>query len=189
MPRFTKIILPLIILLALCPALHASGIADRTVDWLGARGLSPIWIVLLISMIPVIELRGAIPIAILLFKMDAPLAVAVSIAGNILPVPFVLLLMDFGFSLLRKTAWGTRFTDWIFKRTRNKGKVVQKYEAIGLTVFVGIPLPGTGAWTGALAANIFGVSFWRSLLCIILGVLLAAAAVTTLVLTGQMVAS
>lgn len=189
MPRYTKFILPLILLLAVCPSLHASGIADRTVAWLGARGLSPIWIVLLISMVPVIELRGAIPIAILLFKMDAPLAVAVAVAGNMLPIPVVLLLMDFGFALLRKLSWGARFTDWLFKRTRNKGKVVQKYEAIGLTVFVGIPLPGTGAWTGALAANIFGISFWRSMLCIFLGVLLAAVAVTTLILTGQMVAA
>ncbi len=189
MPRVTKILLPLILLLALCPALHASGIADKTVDWLGARGLSPIWIVLLISMVPVIELRGAIPIAILLFKMDAPLAVGTAILGNMLPIPFVLLLMDWGFALLGKLKWGKRFTDWLFKRTRNKGKVVQKYEAIGLTIFVGIPLPGTGAWTGALAANIFGVAFWRSMLCIFLGVLLAAAAVTALVVTGQMVAA
>jgi uncharacterized membrane protein len=189
LPRYTKTLVPLILLLALCPTLHASGFADKTVAWLGARGLSPVWIVLLISMIPIIELRGAIPIAILFFKMDAPLAVGISILGNMLPVPVILLLMDRFFALLRKFRWGERFEDWIFKRTRNKGKVVQKYEAIGLTIFVGIPLPGTGAWTGALAANIFGVAFWRSMLCILLGVLIAAAAVTTLVLTGQMVAS
>jgi uncharacterized membrane protein len=104
-----------------------------------------------------------------------------------IPIPFALLFWESLVVLLRKTKRGTRFIDWLYKRTKSKSKVIEEYEAIGLAIFVGIPLPGTGAWTGAFAANIFGLRFWKSLFYIFLGVLLAAAAVTILCQMGIIV--
>ena len=173
--------------LMLLPELEASGIANRTVDWLRGYGLSPGLIVFLISMLPIIELRGAIPVGILLFGMPWPEVVLISVIGNMVPIPLILMFMEKFFTLISRWKLGKRFTDWLFARTRRKGKVIERFEAIGLTIFVGIPLPGTGGWTGAFAANIFGIRFWNSLLYVFGEVLIAAVIVTSLSLTGQMV--
>ncbi len=186
MSKYLKSALLLILLLIIIQPLFANALADKTVFWLKSNGFSPVLIVLIISMIPIIELRGSIPIAILLFKIPWPEAVLLSVLGNMIPVPFILLLMDWFFALISKSRWGARFTGWIFARTRRKGKAIERYEAIGLAIFVGIPLPGTGAWTGAFAANIFGISFWKSMLYILIGVLIAAAIVTALSLMGNL---
>lgn len=173
-------------LLCLCAPLFANSLADKTVAKLAEWGFSPALIVVIISMIPIIELRGSIPIAILLFKLPWQEAVLLSVLGNMIPIPLILLLMDWFFALIGKNNIGARFTHWLFARTRRKGKSIEKYEAIGLAIFVGIPLPGTGAWTGAFAANIFGIRFWRAMLFIFFGVLMAAAIVTALSLMGTL---
>ncbi len=166
--------------------IYANTFTDSTVTWMKAKGLSPVLIVLLISMLPIVELRGAIPVAIILFKMHWLEASILCIIGNMIPVPLILLLMDWFFALVSKMPLGKRFTEWLFARTRHKGKVIEKYEAIGLTAFVGIPLPGTGAWTGAFAANIFGLKFWKSMLCIFLGVIGAAVVMTIFSVMGSL---
>jgi uncharacterized membrane protein len=79
---------------------------------------------------------------------------------------------------------GRRFFDWLFARTRRKSAGIEKYEALGLTLFVAIPLPMTGAWTGAMAGFLMGIPFWKSLLCNLLGVLLAGGIMTLLSLLG-----
>jgi uncharacterized membrane protein len=157
---------------------------EKTAANLKEKGVSAWLIVVLISMLPIVELRLGIPIGIAVLGLPWYWAVLFSVLGNMLPIPLLLLLMDWGFAILAKFRWGKRFTNWLFTRTRNKGKIVEKYEEIGLAIFVGIPLPGTGAWTGALAARIFGLSFWKSMLWIFIGVLLAAVAVTALTLLG-----
>lgn len=181
-----KVIISLAIMLFLWGGLSASSFSDNTVNWLEAKGLSPRLIVLIISMLPLIELRGSIPVAIIVFKMHWFEAAALSIVGNMVPIPILLLLIEWFFGLISKVSIGARFTNWIFARTRRKGKAIEKYEAIGLTSFVGIPLPGTGGWTGALAARIFGISFWKSMLYIVLGVILASAIVTPLSVMGKL---
>lgn len=183
--RLSGKILPLAtLMLCLSCWLSAEGLGERATAELSARGVSPWLIVLLISMVPVIELRGAIPVAIAVLGMPWQQAVLISVLGNMLPVPIILLFIEWILGLIAKTRWGSKFTSWLFTRTRNRGKVVERYEELGLAVFVGIPLPGTGAWTGALAARIFGLPFWKSLLWIFIGVLLAAAVVTLLTLLG-----
>lgn len=186
MIKQVKILVLLTLIVLMVQPLFANAVADKTVAWLMEKGLSPQWIVLIISMLPIIELRGSIPVAILLFKMSWLQAITLSLIGNMLPIPFILLFMDGFFIMLSKNKHGSRFTEWLFARTRRKGKSIEKYEALGLALFVGIPLPGTGAWTGAFAANIFGIKFWRSLLFIFIGVLLAAAIVLSLSLMGNM---
>lgn len=184
--KITKTIGLTLLLMIAISGLHASSFADSTVDWLKDKGLSPRLIVLIISMLPLIELRGSIPVAILLFKIPWLEAAILSILGNMIPIPFILLFVEWFFKLISKIPIGARFTSWLFTRTRRKGKAIERYEAIGLITFVGIPLPGTGGWTGALASRIFGISFWKSMLYILIGVIAASAIVTPLSLMGKL---
>jgi len=141
-------------------------------------------IVVIIAMLPIFELRGAIPVAINVFHFHWYYALLLAIIGNLLPIPFILLFIDGVVKLLSKIAIFKRFFDWVFARTKRHTGSIQKYETIGLAIFVGIPLPFTGAWTGALAAEILGMSFWRAFVSIIVGVLIAGAIVTCLSLLG-----
>lgn len=181
-----KALLMIAALLLLCGSLSASAFADNTVTWLYAKGLSPRLIVLIISMLPLIELRGSIPVAIIFFKIPWPEALILSVLGNMAPIPLLLLFIEWFFKTISLVPLGAKFTQWMFARTRRKGKAIQKYEAIGLVSFVGIPLPGTGGWTGALAARIFGIGFWKSFFYIFLGVFLASLIVTPLSVMGLM---
>jgi uncharacterized membrane protein len=181
------ILLTLLLCLMSLSLFASSGFREHTIDWLSQRGISPEWIVIIISVLPVIELRGAIPVGIFLFGFTWWKATLLSVIGNMIPIPLVLLFMDGVVAGIRKVKAGRQFTDWLFARTRKKGKMLENSKAIGLAVFVGIPLPGTGAWTGAFAANIFGFKFWKSMWYIFLGVLMAAAAVATLCQMGIIV--
>jgi len=176
----------MMVIVAISLPLYGNTMAESTVNWLAAHGMNRVLIVLIISMLPIIELRGSIPVAILLLKLSWQQAVILSVLGNMIPIPLVLLLMDWFFTLISRTRQGAKLTQWLFARTRRKGKSIEQYKEVGLAIFVGIPLPGTGAWTGAFAANIFGLKFWKSMLFILIGVLLAAAVVTPLTLMGKL---
>jgi len=104
--------------------------------------------------------------------------------GNLVPVPFILLFLDRVSEQLRKVGILDRILDWVFERTRRKGSIVEKYGAPGLVLLVAIPLPGTGAWTGSIAAFLLGLSFKRAFPAIALGVLIAGMIVTTLSVLG-----
>jgi uncharacterized membrane protein len=150
-----------------------------------ARGLTPELAVFLTSMLPIIELRGALPLAINLFNINWPRAFLIAYIGNIIPVPIILLLLNPVVKLLSKIGLFRRFFTWLFERTRKKGnEMIEKYEEIGLMAFVAIPLPGTGAWTGALIAFLFGLDFKKSLVVIAIGVFIAGVIVTSLCLLG-----
>lgn len=142
------------------------------------RGMPPWLIVLLIAMLPIVELRGAIPVALFTLGMSWPEAVVVAILGNLLPVPFILWLLGPMSRLLSRWEFFDRFFRWLFARTLRKSRTVERYEALGLVLFVGIPLPITGAYTGSVAAYLFGIPFWRSMLFITIGVCLSATVVT-----------
>ena len=133
-------------------------------------------IVFLVSMIPLIELRGAIPYAI---AFDLPLlqSYILAIIGNMLPVPFI-------FFFARKLlVWGQdkkyigKFFSWCLRKGEKGGRKLEKKAGMGIYValllFVGIPLPGTGAWTGTLAASILNLDFKKSVVSIMCGVILA----------------
>lgn len=150
-----------------------------------ARGLTPEIAVFLTSMLPIVELRGALPLAINLFHIAWPKAFLLSFLGNLIPVPFILWLLEPVVKILSKIKPFQKFFEWLFARTRRRGsKVIEKYEEIGLLAFVAIPLPLTGAWTGALVAFLFGLEFKKSLLVIALGVFIAGVIVTSLCLLG-----
>jgi len=133
---------------------------------------------------PISELRGAIPLAILDLDISWHIAFLVAFAGNLLPVPFLLLFLGPGSRLLSKIRVFEIIINWIFKLSRRRGGIVERYGLIGLVLFVAIPLPITGAWTGSIVAFLLGLSFWRAFPCIVLGVIIAGVIVTTLTVIG-----
>jgi len=136
--------------------------------------------VFLISMIPIFELRGAIPIGIHSYHLSYWKVIPIAIAGNMVPIFLILLFFDFVTKIFFKFKFTKKLLEAVFRRTRSKSEIIEKYEEIGLMFFVAIPLPITGAWTGSLAAYLMGLSFWKSILFIFLGVCIAAVVVSLL---------
>ncbi len=128
--------------------------------------------VFLISMVPIIELRGAIPIATAL-GLDPWVSYIIAIIGNIIPVPFILLFITPFCNLLKKTKLFRWFPEWLEKKVEKNEEKVTKYKNLGLFLFVAIPLPGTGAWTGSLVAAFIGYRFRDAFLAVSGGVLTA----------------
>jgi len=122
--------------------------------------------VFLISMIPIFELRGAIPIGIHSYHLSYWKVIPIAIAGNMVPIFLILLFFDFVTKIFFKFKFTKKLLEAVFRRTRSKSEIIEKYEEIGLMFFVAIPLPITGAWTGSLAAYLMGLSFWKSILFI-----------------------
>ena len=134
------------------------------------------------AMVPVLELRGAIPVGIAA-GLHPIAACAVAVAGNLVPVPFIMLLVRRIFNWLRKIHFFGAKIEWLERRAHLKGRVVRKYRLPGLVILVGIPLPGTGAWTGALVAALLDIRMRHALPAILLGLLIAGA-ITTAVTVG-----
>ena len=127
-----------------------------------------------ISMVPVIELRGAIPVGIAA-GLSPAVAYIVSVLGNLVPVPFILLLIRRIFDWLRHTKTFGPLIEKLERRAHLKGRVVTKYRVPGLILLVGIPLPGTGAWTGALVAALLDIRLRTAIPAIFVGLLIAGA--------------
>jgi uncharacterized membrane protein len=161
-------------------------------EWILAKlSFMPDWLqMLLLSAIPLTELRASIPIAFTLMK-DAWgwswwQIYALAVAGNMLPVPFILWFLDPVSRFLSRWGFFRRFFDGLFERARRRaGLSIEKYEALGLAVFVAIPLPMTGAWSGCVAAYLFGIPARLALPSILLGVA-GAGAIVTLIMTGAL---
>ncbi|NLV51561.1 MAG: small multi-drug export protein [Clostridiales bacterium] len=129
-------------------------------------------------MLPVVELRGAIPFGMALGLPFWQVLLA-ALIGNILPIPFIILFIRKVFQFLRKRfAFLEKLIDKIESKAMGKAEKVQKYELIGLCIFVAIPLPGTGAWTGALIAALLDIRMRRAVPSIFIGVLIAAVIVS-----------
>lgn len=129
--------------------------------------------ILMISMVPVIELRGAIPIGL---GLDLPFYAVflTAMIGNLLPVPFLILFTRRVFEWLRRrSAFLERMVSRLEKKAESKEKLLKKYELLGLCILVAIPLPGTGAWTGSLVAAVFDIRLKHAFPAIALGVLIA----------------
>ncbi len=148
------------------------------------KNLSDEAVVVLLATLPIFELRGAIPWAIYHYNMPWYKAYLLGVFGNFLPIPLILLILKYGLDLLSRIPFFRKFFEWLFARTRRKGVLIQKYEAFGLILFVMIPLPVTGAWTGSIAAYVFGIKFFPALLCILIGICIAGIIVTILSMFG-----
>ena len=138
---------------------------------------------LLISMIPIIELRGAIPIAVFTFHLTYVEAFVISFIGNILPVYFIVKYIRPIFELLRRIRIFRKIIDWATEKANKKiaeNKKLQTATLLGVYLFVAIPLPGTGAWTGALIANFLGLPPKKAIPPIFIGVFTAGVIILTL---------
>ncbi len=147
--------------------------------WMEDHGIPEELTVVFIATLPIVELRGAIPVAMHIFDMPIVKGYILCVVGNMIPVPFILLLLGPVSNLLRRIKIFDSFFRWLFARTRRRSATIEKYEELGLIMFVAIPLPVTGAWTGSLAAFLFGLKFWPSFFCALAGVCIAGVIVTT----------
>lgn len=148
------------------------------ISWLTSTTLGKLIATFFISMAPIVELRGGLPYGIAL-GLDYPVTLAAAVLGNMVPVPFIIVYIRNVFAWLRKRSkwWDEKITR-LEKKAHLKGRMVRKYSAIGLCILVAIPLPGTGAWTGALVAAVLDMRLKKAILAIFLGVCIAAAIMT-----------
>ena len=136
-------------------------------------GVSKDVIIFIISLMPILELRGGL-LAASLLNVEFVRAAIICVVGNVLPIPIVLLFLKFVLNLFEKWNVTKKIVNWLERKVEEKREQIDKYGYWGLILFVGIPLPGTGAWTGALLAVMLGLDRKKSFVCILLGVLLAA---------------
>ena len=143
---------------------------------------------ILIAMIPLSELRGAIPIANQVFEIPLWQAYIIAVIGNMIPIPFILWFLGPASKwLMERSRTMERFFNWLFARTRRKlERQYELYAEVALAVFVAIPLPITGAWTGSVAAFLFDIPYRKALFWIFVGVLVAGAVVCAVIaLVGE----
>ncbi|MBI2042287.1 MAG: small multi-drug export protein [Candidatus Nealsonbacteria bacterium] len=135
---------------------------------------------ILVAATPIFELRGAIPLALGVYKLSFWSAYGLAVMGNVIPVFFILWLLETVSNFLsRHFYFFNRFFAWLFERTRDHHKhSFERWETLALVILVAIPLPLTGAWTGALAAFVFGIPAKKAFLLITAGVMIAGAIVT-----------
>lgn len=137
------------------------------------------------AILPVSELRGAIPLG-LSFGFSLSKAFGLALLGNSIFIIPALVLFEPVTNSLRKFKIWSRFFNWVFERTKKNSDSIQKYEALGLAIFVAIPLPMTGAWSGVIAASLFKIRFRYAFISIIAGVIIAGLIVATLCALGVM---
>ena len=150
---------------------------EALVQWFShnlSQFISPEGAVFVISMIPILELRGGL-LAASLLKISAARALPICSVGKIIPSPFILLFIRQIFKWMKKTRLFHGLIVRMENRAMGKSDQIKKYEFLGLLLFVGIPLPGTGAWTGALIASLLEVDIKKSSLAILCGLFMASA--------------
>ncbi len=129
-------------------------------------------IVFVISMIPILELRGGLVVAAL-FEINIWKAIVLCIVGNIIPVPFILKFITPIFTWMKKTKLFSKMVHKLEEKSMGKSEQIQKYEFWGLMLFVGVPLPGTGAWTGSLIAALLDMKFSKAFIAVVCGIIMA----------------
>ena len=153
-------------------------------QWLTGTTFGKCVFTILVSMIPIIELRGGLPFGVAL-GLPYYLAFPAAVIGNIIPTPFIIVYIRKIFMLMRKYMPRLNgLVDKLERKAHLKGKKVLKYQSIGLWLFVAIPLPGTGAWTGSLAAAFLDIRLKKAMPAVVLGVLTAGCIMLTLTHVG-----
>lgn len=149
------------------------------------KGIPKDYAVMIVGFLPITEVRGAIPLGLSL-GMPVWKAFWLAVLGNISFIIPALFLFEPVSNRLRKFKLWARFFDWVFERTKKNSDAIQKYEALGLAIFVAVPLPMTGAWSGVIAASLFKIRFKYAFIAIVAGVFCAALIVTALCMLGMM---
>lgn len=133
----------------------------------------PQTVIFFISMLPLVELRGSIVLAINLFKLTQIEALFLGVAGSVFPAIPILLFLEFIEPYFRKIKEIDSLLNRIYAKTQNKSDLIQRYKSIGLILFIGIPLPGTGVWTGMLAAYLLKLNKLVAFICALIGTTIA----------------
>ena len=154
-------------------------------QWLNTTPAGELIFTMLVSMLPVVELRGGIPFGVAGLGLRYPVALTAAILGNLIPAPFVVIYVRRVFLWMRRNLPRLGgFVDRLEKKAHLKGQKVTRYKYLGLYLFVAIPLPGTGAWTGALAAAFLDMPLRKAMPSICLGVMTAGLIMTALTALG-----
>lgn len=165
-------------------SIRASGFGLRVAASLRRLGWPDDAVVFTLATLPVLELRGAIPAGYWMRLHPVRLTV-LAVLGNMVPVPFIILyLKKLATFLSQRSASATRIMDLLFERARRKAAPVEEFQWLGLMLFVAVPFPGTGAWTGAIIASVLGMPFWSGLSANFVGVVLAGLLVNLLMNLG-----
>ncbi len=130
-------------------------------------------VIFIISLLPILELRGGL-IAAAFLKLNPVTSYVVSMIGNILPIPFILWFINSILNWMRGTKHLSKVSSWLDSKVEKHKSQIEKYGFWGLVLFVGIPLPGTGAWTGSLIASVLNMDRKKALLATLLGILMAS---------------
>lgn len=149
-------------------------------EFLTAHGIPDWLVVFIISLMPVLECRLGMFTAIVLLKMNPFVGFLISFLGNILPIPFILLLINWIFEVFKKIPGLRNLVIWLEEKTLKKRDKIDKYGIWGLLLFVAIPLPGTGGWTGALLASLLHLDKKKSFGVIAIGVFIAGLIISIL---------
>lgn len=149
-------------------------------EFLTAHGIPDWLVVFLISLCPILECRLGMFTAIVLLDMNPFVGFIISFLGNILPIPFILLLINWIFEVFKKIPGLRNIVIWLEEKTLKKRDKIDKYGVWGLLIFVAIPLPGTGGWTGALLASLLHLDKKKSFGVIAIGVFIAGLIITIL---------
>lgn len=153
-------------------------------QWLNETAVGEFIFTMLVSMIPIVELRGGLPFGVAL-GLSYPAAFVAAVLGNVLPAPFIVVYIRRVLAWMRERSPRLRdFADKLERRAHLKGRKVSRYQYVGLFLFVAIPLPGTGAWTGALAAAFLDMPLRKAMPSICLGVMAAGLIMTALTALG-----
>ncbi|KAL1539403.1 hypothetical protein AAHA92_28025 [Salvia divinorum] len=166
-------------------SIRASGFGVRVASALRASGWPDEAVVFALATLPVIELRGAIPVGYWL-QLKPVMLTVLSVLGNMVPVPFIVLYLKAFATFLagKKESTASQFLDMLFKRAKEKAGPVEEFQLLGLMLFVAVPFPGTGAWTGGIIASVLDMPFWPAVTANFVGVVLAGLLVNLLVNLG-----
>ncbi|XP_072075113.1 uncharacterized protein [Arachis hypogaea] len=165
-------------------SIKASGFGLKVANWLRKLGLPDGVVVFTLATLPVLELRGAIPVGYWMNLSPFTLTL-LSILGNMVPVPFIILyLKKFASFLAARSSTASQFLDMLFENAKEKAGPVQEFKWLGLMLFVAVPFPGTGAWSGAIIASILDMPFWSGVSANFFGVVFAGLLVNLLMNLG-----
>ena len=148
-------------------------------QWLTHTQLGEFCFTVLVSMLPVVELRGGIPFGVAA-GLSMPVAFLAAFIGNMIPVPFILLFITKIIALMTRSRvkFFNKIGTWLTNKAEKNREKIERYSFWGVCLFVAVPLPVTGAWTGSLVAATIGMKWWKALLSCFLGVLIAGVIVT-----------
>lgn len=155
---------------------------ESVAAWFAAtlgKHVSAQFVIFIVSLIPVLECRGGLIVASLL-KVNIWQAIPICVLGNIIPIPFILFFIKKIFAWMKKFSFFRPLIEKLEKRAMNKSEGMDHGEFLGLLLFVGIPLPGTGAWTGSLIASLLEMDVKKASIAILIGIFLATFIVSVL---------